>query len=110
MRAVWSVFVVCLVAAGGVARAEPRYEPRAASIARSDGAVAVVHAVAVRPASHIAADRKRSVERRLSQAALPAAFVLRGPPRRTVVEPRLAAGRCALRLLATGSARGPPIS
>ena len=110
MRAVWSIFVVCLVAAGGVARAEPRCEPRVSSIARSDTADAVIHAVTARPASHIASTRTRSVERRLPPAALAAAFAFRAPPQRAVVEPRFAAGRIALRLLVTRSARGPPIA
>jgi hypothetical protein len=110
MRVVWSIFVVCLVAAGGVARAEPRCESRAPSIARSEAADAVIHAVSARPSSHIASTRTRSLERRLPPAALHAAFALRAPSQRVVVELPLAEGRAALRLLATASARGPPIA
>lgn len=110
MRVVWSILVVCVVAAGGVARAEVQCEPRAPSIACSETAVAVIHAAAARAASHTASPRVRGVERRLQPAALPAAFVLRVPPQRVVVEPRLATGRIASCPLATGSARGPPIA
>jgi hypothetical protein len=112
MRVVWSLIVASTVALGGVARADSRCEPRAAAIAQAETVVAVIHAVATRPVSHLASTRTRTrgVERRLPAAALAAAFVLRAPPRRVVVELPLAAACVASRLLATGSARGPPIA
>ena len=110
MRVVWSIVVACLVAMGGVARADARCEPRAPSIAQVETAVAVIHAVATRPVSHITSTRTRGVERRLPAAALPAAFMFHAPPQRAVVELPLAASRVVPRLLATGSARGPPIA
>ena len=113
MRVVWSLVVACLVAMGGVARADSRCEPRPQTIAQAETAVAVIHAVAgvhIGPVSHLASTRKRSVERRLPAAALPAAFVFHVPPQRAVVELPLAVGRVVSRLLVTGSARGPPIA
>jgi hypothetical protein len=110
MRVVWSLVVACIVAMGGVARADSRCEPRPPTIAQAETAVAVIHAAATQPVSHIASTRTRGVERRLPPAALPAGFTFRAPPQRAVVELPLAAARVVPRLLATGSARGPPIA
>jgi hypothetical protein len=110
MTAVWSLLVACFVAFGGVGRAELRGELGVAAAAPGKAAVAVVHAVATRSTSHIAASRTRGHERRLSPATLPAAFSLRTPPLRTLAEARTAVDGVALRRVATSSARGPPIA
>lgn len=110
MTAVWSLIVACLVAFGGVGRVEARVEPAVAAVTSARAVVAVVHGVAARPASHITAPRARGLERRLPLATVPADFSLPTPSLRAQVQPRLAVRRAAARLIATGSARGPPIA
>lgn len=110
MTAVWSLLVACLVAFGGVGRVEVRVEPAVAAVTSARAVVAVVHAVVARPASHIAAPRARGLERRLPLATVPAAFSLPTPSLCAHVEPRVAARHAAVRRIATGSARGPPIA
>lgn len=110
MRAVWTFFVVWLVATGGVARAEPLRGPRVDSVARADAGDPALQAVARRAPSHVAVQRARGGERRLPPAALPAAFSLRVPSVRALVLPRLPAGRLVTRAITAGSARGPPIA
>ena len=109
MTAVWSLIVACLVAFGGVGRVEARVEPAVTTVTSARAVVAVVHGVAARPASHIAAPA-RGLERRLPLAIVPAAFSLRTPSLRAQVLPRLAVRDAAVRVVTTGSARGPPIA
>src|ERR1043165_9194062 len=110
MTGVWSIIVACLVAFGGVGRGEPRGEPAVAMATSGKATIAVVHTVAARSASHIAAQRGRGLERRLPLATLPAALSLHTPSLRSLVQPCLAVRGAAVRRIATGSARGPPIA
>src|SRR5215470_6530516 len=110
MTAAWSIIVACLVALGGVGRGEPRGESAVAMAISGKATVAVVHTVAARSASPIAAPRARGHERRLPLATLPAAVSLHAPSLRSLVQPCLAVRGAAVRRIATGSARGPPIA
>lgn len=122
MRALWSVVVVCLVAASGAGRVEARTAGRAApcgqqpaslghpapSLARAIATAPSLHAVATRSAHRPGA---RGSERPLAAPALAATpLSLLAPPSCALDRPGPAVGRAAAPAIRTGSARGPPIA
>ncbi|HEY0480745.1 MAG TPA: hypothetical protein VGD37_24695 [Kofleriaceae bacterium] len=111
MRALWSVVVVCLVAASGAGTSDARSEHRAPTLLRQ--APSRAGAPALRPTLHAGVRRVAAPERTqlpISPAALTAAFSLRPPLRRALAQVGAGCGRAAAAPLVTGSARGPPIA
>ncbi|HEU4729879.1 MAG TPA: hypothetical protein VFT22_18410 [Kofleriaceae bacterium] len=105
MRALWSLVVVCLVAAGGVGRADARL-PRTAAMAQRVSPLE--RAQAIRVASHVGA-RLRASARHLPPAVLAARPSVGLPSTRVLAPGSVASEQVPGRLLLTGSARGPPI-
>ena len=111
MRALWSVVVVCLVAAGGVAPADARTEPRVSSLRRPTAGI-----LATRPVVHLVTGRARTPEARpsalsgLPPAVVAAPFAVPAPPRRAIAHAHRSCTHIALPLILTCSARGPPIA
>ena len=111
MRALWSVVVVCLVAASGVAPADARTEPGTASLRRPAAGI-----LATRPVVHLVAGRSRTPDVRpsalagLPLAVVTAAFAVPPPPRRAIAHAHRSCTHIALPLILTCSARGPPIA
>ena len=115
MRALCSVIVVCLVALGGAGRADGRREPRGPVPACRAAPEGVAPAVATRPVLHAVSARGRADRRLLPvppvvSVVLGAAVSFHTPPRRALAVPSVAPARAVVRLIATGSARGPPIA
>jgi hypothetical protein len=110
MRALWSVVVVCLVAASGAGAIDARSEHRAPSFVRQ--APSRAGAPAVRPALHAGVRRAapECTQLPISPAALTAAFSLWPPLRRALAQVGAGCDRVAAAPLVTGSARGPPIA
>lgn len=110
MRALWSLVVVCLVAATGV-------RPDAAHRAGSPAAFAVAaplsaRALATRPVGHpqLAAAEAPDPERRLPPVTAATAFALRPPPPRAFALVQLLHDRAASAIALTRFARGPPVA
>lgn len=111
MRALWSLVVVCLVAASGAGASDARSEHRAPSFARQ--APSRARAPAVRTALHPGVRRVAAPDRTqlpMSPVVLTAAFSLRPPLRRALAQVGAGCDRVAAAPLVTGSARGPPIA
>ena len=107
MRALWSLVVVCLVAATGVHPADARTELRTTSLLRS--APPAAHALVTRPAQHAVARRAPTPALQLPPAALATAFSLRTPPPRAIAQVGSSPDRIFVALAPTSPARGPPI-
>jgi len=108
MRALWSLVVVCLVAATGVRPADARTELGTTSFLGS--ALPAAHALVTRPAQQVVARRASTTPAlQLPPVALTTAFSLRTPPPRAIAQVRLSRDRRFVSLVLTCSARGPPI-
>jgi hypothetical protein len=108
MRALWSLVVVCLVAATGVRPAEARRELHPTAIDRAQPAA---HAIATRPSPQvIGARRAHGPELRLPPVVLAMPFELRARPARALARANAPCDRIFATLVLTRSARGPPIA
>jgi hypothetical protein len=115
MRVLWSLVVVCLVAAGGVGRLDASSRSIASAQART--AASPLSAPALHGARQVAGARARGPDRALSRPLprpLPPALLALAPslcpPSPNAVERlSVACDQVARRLILTRSARGPPI-
>lgn len=109
MRALWSLVVVCLVAATGVRPADARTELGTTSLLRS--APPAARALVTRPAQQVVTRRASTTPAlQLPPVALAAPFSLRTPPPRVIAQVSLYCDRSFVSLVLTCSARGPPIA
>jgi len=113
MRMLSSLIVVCVVAATLVRPVDARGDVRAAAIERAAQPAAYAHAT--RPCLHAIGERRAHAPDLYRHGGHPPVtlgtpFALRVPPTRTLARTTDACERIFAALIATRSARGPPIA
>jgi hypothetical protein len=109
MRVLWSVVVVCLVAASGAAHVDVGTESRAVRVLAVVRQAAHAEAPTARHTWQGAAGRVRATERRLPPVALAFDGTLHAPEARATTLLWSVCDCVAAAPTRTGSARGPPI-
>jgi hypothetical protein len=107
MRALWSLAIVCLVAATGVRPANTS-DRRATPLLRA--APPTARALVTPPAQQAVTRRTPASSLQLPPVTLVASFALRSPPARAITQGSLPPDRVFVGLVMTCSARGPPMA